>query len=37
PYLQTLSGRLGLEGVRVTKVTAWESESACASYMENVR
>ena len=31
---ETLSDRLGLEGVRVTKVTAWESESACASYME---
>ncbi len=31
---KTLSDRLDVEGVRVSKVTAWESESACASYME---
>jgi 6-pyruvoyltetrahydropterin/6-carboxytetrahydropterin synthase len=30
----TLSDRLDVDGVRVSKVTAWESESACASYME---
>jgi 6-pyruvoyltetrahydropterin/6-carboxytetrahydropterin synthase len=30
----TLSGVLNKEGVRVSKVTAWESENACASYME---
>jgi len=32
---QTLSQRLDSEGVRVVKVTAWESDSACASYMES--
>ena len=32
---KTLSDRLEVDGVRVSKVTAWESESACASYMEN--
>ena len=31
---KTLSRRLGVEGVRISKVTAWESDSACASYME---
>lgn len=31
---KTLSARLNTPGVRVGKVTAWESESACASYME---
>jgi 6-pyruvoyltetrahydropterin/6-carboxytetrahydropterin synthase len=31
---KTLSDRLEVDGVRVSKVTAWESESACASYME---
>jgi 6-pyruvoyltetrahydropterin/6-carboxytetrahydropterin synthase len=31
---KTLSDRLDVDGVRVSKVTAWESESACASYME---
>ncbi len=31
---KTLSVSLVQQGVRVTKVTAWESESACASYME---
>ena len=31
---ETLSQRLNVEGVRVGKVTAWESDSACASYME---
>ena len=31
---KTLSDRLDVGGVRVSKVTAWESESACASYME---
>ncbi len=31
---KTLSIQLAQDGVRVTKVTAWESESACASYME---
>ncbi len=31
---ETLTGRLRVEGVRVKKVTAWESETACASYME---
>ena len=31
---KSLSDRLDVEGVRVSKVTAWESESACASYME---
>ena len=30
---KTLSLRLS-EGIRVSKVTAWESDSACASYME---
>lgn len=29
-----LKKRLDVEGVRVSRVTAWESESACASYME---
>lgn len=32
---KALSDRLDADGVRVSKVTAWESESACASYMEN--
>ena len=31
---KTLSNDLDVDGVRVTKVTAWESESACASYKE---
>ncbi len=31
---ETLSNRLNMEEVRVSKVTAWESDSACASYME---
>jgi len=31
---KTLSDRLEVDGVRVSKVTAWESESACASYTE---
>lgn len=31
---ETLSDRLDMDGIRVRKVTAWESESACASYME---
>lgn len=31
---KTLSDRLAVDGVRVSKVTAWESESACASYTE---
>ena len=30
----SLSGELNTPDIRVTKVTAWESESACASYME---
>ena len=30
----SLSRELNTEDIRVTKVTAWESESACASYME---
>jgi 6-pyruvoyltetrahydropterin/6-carboxytetrahydropterin synthase len=30
-YLSKLINR---EGVRISKVTAWESDSACASYME---
>lgn len=29
-----LSGKLNRGDVRVNKVTAWESEDACASYME---
>jgi 6-pyruvoyltetrahydropterin/6-carboxytetrahydropterin synthase len=31
---KTLSNRLNVDGVQVVKVTAWESESACASYQE---
>ncbi len=31
---KTLTDRLGDERVRVSKVTAWESDSACASYFE---
>ena len=31
---EALSNGLNVEGVRVSKVTAWESDSACASYME---
>ncbi len=31
---ETLTNRLNVEGVRVSKVTAWESDSASASYME---
>lgn len=31
---KTFSDRLEVDGVRVSKVTAWESESACASYTE---
>ena len=31
---KTLTARLGDERVRVSKVTAWESDSACASYFE---
>lgn len=31
---KTLSDGLKVDGVQVSKVTAWESESACASYME---
>ena len=31
---KSLSDRLEVDGVRVSKVTAWESESACASYTE---
>ena len=30
----SLSRELNTEDIRVTKVTAWESESACASYTE---
>jgi 6-pyruvoyltetrahydropterin/6-carboxytetrahydropterin synthase len=30
----SLSRELNSEDIRVTKVTAWESESACASYTE---
>ena len=30
----SLSRELNTEDIRVTKVTAWESDSACASYME---
>ncbi len=29
-----LSGELNREGVRVSKVAAWESDSACATYLE---
>jgi len=29
-----LSGKLNREDIRVSKVTAWESDTACASYME---
>jgi len=31
---KTLSERLNIEGIHVSRVTAWESESACASYTE---
>ncbi len=31
---KTLTDRLGDGRVRVSKVTAWESDSACASYFE---
>jgi 6-pyruvoyltetrahydropterin/6-carboxytetrahydropterin synthase len=31
---KTLSSELNTEDVKVVKVTAWESENACASYME---
>ncbi len=31
---KTLTDRLGDKRVRVSKVTAWESDSACASYFE---
>ena len=31
---KTLAERLNIEGIHVSRVTAWESESACASYME---
>ena len=31
---KSLSDRLDIDSVRVIKVTAWESESACASYTE---
>ena len=31
---EELAERLGPSGVRVHKVTAWESEKACASYLE---
>ena len=30
----SLSRRLNNQGVRVSKVTAWESDTACASYLE---
>ena len=30
----SLSRRLNSQGVRVSKVTAWESDTACASYLE---
>ncbi len=30
----TLASRLNVAGIRVSKVTAWESDSASASYME---
>jgi len=32
---QLLSQKLNRGGVRVSKITAWESDSACASYMES--
>jgi 6-pyruvoyltetrahydropterin/6-carboxytetrahydropterin synthase len=31
---KTLAERLNIEGIHVSRVTAWESESACASYTE---
>ncbi|RLC28758.1 MAG: 6-carboxytetrahydropterin synthase QueD [Deltaproteobacteria bacterium] len=31
---RTLSGELNSEGLRVSKVAVWESDSACASYSE---
>jgi len=31
---ESLSQKLNRTGVRVSKITAWESDSACASYME---
>ncbi len=31
---KALEGRLALKGVRVSRVTAWESDSACATYAE---
>ncbi|RLB39589.1 MAG: 6-carboxytetrahydropterin synthase QueD, partial [Deltaproteobacteria bacterium] len=30
----TLSARINRPGVRVSKVTAWESDTAAASYLE---
>ncbi|OQY50987.1 MAG: 6-carboxytetrahydropterin synthase QueD [Desulfobacteraceae bacterium 4572_87] len=32
---ETLRDRLDVDGIRMGKVTAWESESACASYTES--
>jgi len=31
----SLSRELNTENITITKVTAWESDSACASYMES--
>ena len=31
---KTLSRELNAEDIRVSKVTAWESDSACATYLE---
>ncbi len=31
---KTLAERLNIEGIHMSRVTAWESESACASYTE---
>ena len=33
---ETVSREINTESFRVTKVTAWESESACASYIEDI-
>jgi 6-pyruvoyltetrahydropterin/6-carboxytetrahydropterin synthase len=29
---ESISRKLNIQGVKVSKVTAWESDSACASY-----